>query len=220
MLSCSKEDELSNLDPNESLQSPSNNYVTNSSTQRGDSGINITPEEASVRARISMVDFVEGVKPYYSEGMSYLEFKQSLNPANYSLPLVAEAEDLLIESYMYLVRDTGADQMDGSKLVAAYKKGFEMSSVGRERLEDITALDQDQVFKELFNLPDDYTDNYTTQGCAWYQVGCHLGWLWGEVSGWWSSPSNPDDDDSPTNGEVVTEIASAISTVLTILAFL
>ncbi len=67
--------------------------------------LDLTPFPINVRESVelknSMIDFVNNVKLYYEENMTYTEFKFALDPENGLSEIKPEGESLLNQAYIY-----------------------------------------------------------------------------------------------------------------------
>ena len=157
------------------------------------------------RLRQSMVSFVDAIDPFYEQGMSYGDLKSALDPDNSLSNMKSEGDILLKQAYTYLKNNTRDSNMSGDKLLDAYATTLQNPLVANKDFNDITEQDHESINRDLFGLSNDY-EVTTNSDCDWWQVGCHLGWLAGEIAEWWNTPAPGDGD--KTNGDVVMEIAT------------
>lgn len=136
----------------------------------------------------SFADFVESVKPFYSKGDSYLDFKLKVligNPqADKSLlpTLPAEGEALLLKAYNYLKA--------GYSYTEIINKGdFETMGKAAIFMSDKVKSGKTETYAEIALFGGNSTALETNpmlptskKPCKWYQLWCHLDNVLGE--GW------------------------------------
>lgn len=164
--------------------------------------------------RQSMASFVQGVDQYYEKGMTYVEFKNALDPDNGLSNMKKEGNELLNQAYTYLDQDTKEKDMDGEIMLIAFASAIDYNeAISSKDFNNISNEDYEIVFKELFGLPSDYEIPSSAKGgCPWYRVDCHVGWLIGTIAKWWNTPAPG--DGGMTNGGVVSAIVAVCLAII------
>ncbi len=127
----------------------------------------------SVEAKESMVSFVNSISEYYIEGMTYQEFKHSLDPYEGLANIKPEGDVLLQEGFNYIVGNVEPSEMSGRHIVDAFFSGVSYYEESLTRVLDFNLIDDeeyDSIFSDLFGLNQSNIEAYATNGdgCKWY----------------------------------------------------
>ncbi|WP_330444396.1 hypothetical protein [Flavobacterium sp. C4GT6] len=194
---------------NESIsEQPSNsfNLKTTVETVEIDSAYVIT------ESKNAMISFVEGVTPYYHEGMTFNDFKWSLDPASGLEKIKAEGSDLLKKSFSILNKESSIEDATGIEIMRATEAMIQHNiDLGHKTIDEVD-LDKDSFW--LFGLDPNSVQEDTSflkkKGCKWYQIGCHISNVWE----WLSSTAN---GGGASNGVTLAAVVTIVSGILVLL---
>ncbi len=129
---------------------------------------NITKEEARYKLAEGMASFVDGVKPAYKSGQTYVTFEKTILG---SWKNTTEGSALLKKAYDFVSKGSTKDD------ILKQYSGVEMAGA-LALLEKVKAKNPRTRGEELFGgTTGDFNPYANTQlaaKCAWYQIGCHL----------------------------------------------
>lgn len=167
----------------------------------------------SAEAKESMASFVNSISEYYVKGMTYQEFKHSLDPYEGLVNIKPEGDVLLQQGFNYIVGNIEPSEMSGRHIVDAFFSGVSYYEESLTHSLDFNLIDDeeyDSIFSDLFGLDQSNVEAYATNGdgCKWYQIGCHTKWLANTIAEWWNTPAIG--DGGMTNGQVVASIVAAV----------
>ena len=144
--------------------------------------------EASVKDALKQgfAEFVDNLRPAYSNGDTYREFKDKVffgvvNPPNYTLPPVpAEGENLLQKAYQFLVANYSSRQL----LEKADYKTFGKAILYINNYSNNNNKSVQDAEVALFGGNSQLISNNAllsnTRGvCKWWQLWCHLDQIFG-----------------------------------------
>ncbi len=136
-------------------------------------------------SKLSMVNFVNDIREYYSSGMTYNDLKTALDPHTSLANITTEGNELLFTAYEYISNDVKEEDMSGLKILESLQSILQHNlDEGETRIENVNLEAGAQWLfglndnSPLFNGP-----NY--KKCRWYQLGCHASNVWE----WLSSPA-------------------------------
>jgi len=130
-----------------------------------------------------MVDFVEAVRPFYTVGDSYQQFKVKVligyqqNSPRTALPILpSEGEAMLQKAYKYLKSGLTPAQVrkedNGKTIAEAYVFTLEEQKRGRSSLDAQAALFGGN--KIALDKSSDLSRAVGKKKCKWWQLACHL----------------------------------------------
>lgn len=147
-----------------------------------------TEESVKTALKQGFVEFVNDVRPAYTKGDTYLNFKQkallgTVNPGNYTLPPVpAEGENLLQKAYQFLAANYSSKQLLEKADYKTYGRAIMyIQNYSKNRGNDVsdaeTALfgGNDQLLNNNALL------NGSRGACRWWQLHCHINQIFGAV---------------------------------------
>jgi len=174
-------------------------------------GIEIDTAAASEAIRLDMVKFVNGVREHYTEGMSYSQLKNTLDPSNNLTSITQEGDDLLFEAYTNIANNVNDNDIKGQKMAAALN--YILTNNLDSEITDISDVDFESGSLLLFGLDDSYTTMSSSGSCKWYQIGCHLSNFWN----WLNSDANGDAPGTVTNLQAIGAAVSALVGLVTVI---
>ncbi|MGM0634720.1 MAG: hypothetical protein ACQESK_01545 [Bacteroidota bacterium] len=161
----------------------------------------------------AMSNFVESLRPYYQDGMSYTDFKNNLSPDDGLINIKREGDQLLEQAFIYIKNDVEKPNMSGDLFSEAFFAAIQYNEdmFGLD-ITEISENDYDIIFADLFGVTTDKSGLTTfSDGCKWYQLGCHASSVISSISTWWNTPAPG--EGGMTNGQV---LASTVATTAAI----
>lgn len=160
------------------------------STIAGVAQNNYTEESVKSALKQGFVEFVNDVRPAYTKGDTYLNFKQkallgTVNPGNYTLPPVpAEGENLLQKAYQFLAANYSSKQL----LEKADYKTYGNAIMYIQNYSKNKGNDISDAETALFGGNDQLLNNNallsgSRGACRWWQLHCHLNQIFGNSGG-------------------------------------
>lgn len=136
-------------------------------------------ENVKKNLRKTMNSFVEGVKPYYKDGISYSAFKRNLIGENF-VKITVEGDALLKKSYTYISKNVTSKEIlakdNGEEIAKAYIFTTEYNKKNNSKNGDFV----------LFGNPTGNTFPDTILNkeapCRWYQLGCWFNHIFGDYA--------------------------------------
>lgn len=151
---------------------------------------NLTKSSVTAALKQGFVEFVENVRPFYSTGDTYINFKEKAllgvtKPGTYTLPPVpVEGEDLLSKAYQFLAASYTSRQLLEQADYKAYGKAvLYINNYTKSRNKSIGDAEV-----ALFGGNEQLLNNNpligTARGaCKWWQLWCHLDQIFGNGGG-------------------------------------
>lgn len=163
---------------------------------------------ATQEANNSMVSFVNGLREYYTPGMTFEQFKLTLDSEKGLSNITKEGNDLLFAAYGYLKNNTSTKNIKGKEMMMAMKAMIQHNIDKGINTSD--NFDFATSERWLFGLSENYAfgNEISRGGCRWYQLGCHISGLWQ----WLTSPSTG--GGGGTNASTLISIISIIISII------
>ncbi|WP_136073160.1 hypothetical protein [Candidatus Ulvibacter alkanivorans] len=145
------------------------------------------PTKAEVKTALNhaFADFVEAVRPYYTVGQSYNQFKRSLllgsASSRASLPNVPQqGEKMLEKAYNYLKSGYSINRIKKEQNYTTMGNAIlYVNQQAQERNRDYIEMEP-ILFGENSTFP---TNNLREGRCKWWQLWCHLESVFGPEGG-------------------------------------
>ncbi|RDK89091.1 hypothetical protein [Marinirhabdus gelatinilytica] len=146
--------------------------------------------EASVTNALkeNFVVFVENVRPAYTKGDNYAEFKRGVlvgtsKPPNYTLPPIPiEGENLLKEAYRVLVANYSPNQiMQGSNFKLVGKAVLYINDQTQKK--SVADAEAALFGGNDYLLNNNVILNSSRGECKWWELWCHLNQVFGSGGG-------------------------------------
>ncbi|WP_432410444.1 hypothetical protein [Rasiella sp. SM2506] len=149
-----------------------------------------TEESVKTALKQGFVEFVDDVRPAYSKGDTYLNFKQKallgkVKPTSYILPPVpVEGEDLLKKAYQFLAANYSSKQLLENADYKVYGKAIMFIHNYSKNNNREVSDGEIALFGGNEQLLDDNTLIASSRGvCKWWQLSCHLNQIFGNGGG-------------------------------------
>src|SRR5690625_392809 len=154
-------------------------------------------------------------KEYDLDGMTYQEFKYSLDPYEGLVNIKPEGDVLLKQGFNYIVGNIAPSEMSGRPIVDAFFSGVSYYEESLPHVLDFNLIGEkeyDLIFSDLFGLDQSNIQAFGSDGgCKWYQLGCHAKWLVNTIAEWWNTPAIG--DGGMTNGQLLAGVVSMIGSL-------
>ncbi|MEM0541595.1 hypothetical protein WFZ85_03115 [Flavobacterium sp. j3] len=153
-----------------------------------------TPESVKNDLQIGTMSFYSSIKGFYKAGMTEKEFLLALSNGNGFKNQTEEAKNILKLSYE-LLTNKAPDQRVKEVLIKPFaiftKEGLQLMYDGKtENLNAASTImfgiEDDSINTKLSTKtkgPNGEVVFDNVEGCRWYQIGCHIRWLFGTEEG-------------------------------------
>lgn len=217
LISCSSDDlnDDKNLKQNNEFLEKSSNKVDVEKIKEMITPFPVDDVHNSAEAKESMASFVSSISEYYVDGMTYQEFKYSLDPYEGLVNIKPEGDVLLKQGFNYIVGNIAPSEMSGRPIVDAFFSGVSYYEESLPHVLDFNLIGEkeyDLIFSDLFGLDQSNIQAFGSDGgCKWYQLGCHAKWLVNTIAEWWNTPAIG--DGGMTNGQLLAGVVSMIGSL-------
>ncbi len=159
-------------------------------------------------ANEAIVNFVTEVKKIYTSGMTYEDFKDTLDPDDGLENMRPEGEALVRQAFDYIVNDVSDSSMEGDKMMQAIASITDYAS--KEGVVYAADVDFEKGSQWLFGLSETSQVVLAKDPCKWYQIGCHINKLWK----WMSTTAS---GGGASNGETLASVVGILAAIIGLL---